>query len=125
MFLERYHDLLKPGGRLLTVIDESVLNTEGQAKSMQKFRKWLRGKFIIRAIVSLPHNAFVNADAGVKTSVLYLTKRKQSSRNEQQPIVFYAESKDIGHNDAGRITSEWGDLGDILQSFNRFQNGSY
>ncbi|MEK7586289.1 MAG: N-6 DNA methylase, partial [Patescibacteria group bacterium] len=32
MFLERYHDLLKPGGKLLTVIDESVLNTEGQGK---------------------------------------------------------------------------------------------
>jgi type I restriction enzyme M protein len=123
MFLERYHDLLKPGGKLLTVIDESVLNTEGQGKSMQKFREWLRSKFIVRAVVSLPHNTFVNADAGVKTSVFYLTKRV--SEDEEQPPVFMAISKDIGHNDAGRITSEWGDLGNILESFQKFQNGDH
>lgn len=123
MFLERYHDLLKPGGKLLTVIDESVLNTEGQGKSMQRFRKWLRDNFIIRAIISLPRNTFVNADAGVKTSVIYLTKR--ASPTEQQPIVFMAISQDVGHNDAGRMTSEWGDLGNILESFNKFHNGDY
>lgn len=123
MFLERYHDLLKPGGKLLTVIDESVLNTEGQGKSMQKFRGWLRSKFILRAIVSLPHNTFVNADAGVKTSVLSMTKRV--SDDEEQPPVFMAMSQDVGHNDAGRITSEWGDLGAILESYEKFQNGDY
>jgi len=123
MFVERYHDLVKPGGKLLTVIDESVLNTEGQGKSMQRFRKWLRENFIIRAIVSLPRNTFVNADAGVKTSVIYLTKR--ASLTEQQPKVFMAISQDVGHNDAGRMTSEWGDLGSILESFKKFQNGDY
>ncbi len=123
MFLERYHDLLKPGGKLLTVIDESVLNTEGQGKSMRLFRQWLRTKFIIRAVVSLPHNTFVNADAGVKTSVLYMTKR--ISEDEEQPTVFMALSKDIGHNDAGRVTSEWGDLREILDSFKRYQDGHY
>ncbi len=123
MFLERYHDVLKPGGKLLTVIDESVLNTEGQGKSMRLFRQWLRTKFIIRAVVSLPHNTFVNADAGVKTSVLYMTKR--ISEDEEQPTVFMALSKDIGHNDAGRVTSEWGDLREILDSFKRYQDGHY
>lgn len=123
MFIERYWDLLKPGGKLLTVIDESVLNTEGQGKSMQRFRRWLREKFIIRAIVSLPKNTFVNADAGVKTSVLYLTKR--ISERELQPKVFMAISQDVGHNDAGRIISEWGDLGNILESFIKFENGNY
>ena len=119
MFLERYHDLLKPGGKLLTVIDESVLNSEGQGKAMQKFRVWLRSKYIVRAIVSLPHNTFINADAGVKTSVLYLTKR---CPDEIQPPVFMAISNDVGHNDAGRKTSEWGDLGNILGSFRKYKN---
>jgi len=90
---------------------------------MQKCRAWLRSKFIIRAIVSLPHNTFVNADAGVKTSVLSMTKRV--SDDEEQPPVFMAISQDIGHNDAGRITSEWGDLGNILESYTKFQNGDY
>ncbi len=123
MFIERYFDLLKPGGKLLTVIDESVLNTEGQGKSMQRFRKWLREKFIIKAIISLPKNTFVNADAGVKTSVVYLTKRV--NEREEQPRVFMAISEDIGHNDTGRETSEWGDLGEILESYKKFQNGNY
>jgi type I restriction enzyme M protein len=123
MFIERYHDILKPGGKLLTVIDESVLNTEGQGKVMQKFRRWLRDRFIVRAIVSLPKNAFVNADAGVKTSVLYLTKK--SSPDERRPKVFMAISNDIGHNDAGRITSEWGDLKSILDFFKNFEDGNY
>ena len=122
MFLERYHDLLKPGGKLLTVIDDSVLNTEGQSKYMRKFRKWLRGKYIIRAIISLPHNTFVNAKAGVKTSVLYLTKRK--NENEVQPPIFMAISKDIGHTDSGRVTSEWGDLEKVLDSYKRFQRAN-
>lgn len=123
MFIERYHDLLKPGGKLLTIIDESVLNTEGQGKSMQRFRKWLREHFIIRAVISLPRNTFVNADAGVKTSVIYLTKR--ASPTEQQPKVFMAISQDVGHNDTGRMTSIWGDLGEILESFKKYQNGDY
>ena len=123
MFIERYYDVLKPGGKLLTVIDESVLNTEGQGKIMQKFRTWLRDKFIIRAVVSLPKNAFVNADAGVKTSVLYLTKKNNTS--EKQPKIFMAISNDIGHNDAGRMTSEWGDLKEILNSYKKFENGEY
>lgn len=123
MFIERYFDLLKPGGKLLTVIDESVLNTEGQGKAMQRFRKWLRERFVIRAIISLPKNTFVNADAGVKTSVLYLTKR--SSPTEEQPSIFMAMSQDVGHNDTGRMISEWGDLGEILNSFRKFQNGEY
>jgi len=123
MFIERYHDLLKPGGKLLTIIDESVLNTEGQGKSMKKFREWLREKFIIRAIISLPKNTFVNQDTSVKTSVLYLTKRE--SKSEKQPEVFMAISKDVGHNDAGRITSELGDLDKIIKAFIKFQNGDY
>ena len=123
MFLERYYDLLKPRGKLLTVIDESVLNTEGQGKIMQNFRKWLREKFIIIAVVSLPRNTFVNADAGVKTSVLYLTKR--GSLNEEQPPVFMAISNNVGHNDAGRITPNSSDLDEIFKSFKRFQNGKY
>jgi type I restriction enzyme M protein len=121
MFIERYYDILRPGGKLLTVIDESVLNTEGSAGSMQLFRKWLREKYIIRAIISLPRNTFINADAGVKTSVIYLTKRQSS--DEIQPPIFMAISNDIGHNDAGRVTSPMGDLEHILKEFKKFESG--
>ena len=75
MSLERYHDLLKPKGKLLTVMDESILNTD----SKQYIRKYIKENFIIRAVISLPRNTFINAKSAVKTSILYLIK-KQSQK---------------------------------------------
>ena len=71
MFLERYWDLLSNDGRLLTVMDESVLNTIRN----RPFREYLLRKFIIRVVISLPKNTFVKAQGSVKTSVLYLRKK--------------------------------------------------
>lgn len=119
MFIERYCDLLEKGGKLLTVIDESVLNTDTNAP----FREYIRTHFIIKAIISLPKNAFVGADVGVKTSVLYLKKKKYP--DEEQPPVFMGISKNIGHNDAGKLTSELNDLPRILDDFKRFENKEF
>jgi len=123
MFIERYYDLLKPHGRLLTVIDESVLNTEGQGESMRKFRRWLRAHYIIKAVISLPKNTFVNADVNPKTSILYLMKKERP--NEEQPDVFMAISENVGHNDVGKPTLERNDLPDILKAYKRFEHGEY
>jgi len=119
MFIERYCDLLKKGGKLLTVIDESVLNTDSNAP----FREYIRKHYIIKAVISLPKNTFVNADTGVKTSVLYLKKKEYL--DEEQPPVFMAISKNVGHNDAGKPTPELNDLPKILNDFKRFENGEY
>ena len=118
MFIERYGDLLNEGGKLLTIIDESVLNTDSKAP----FREYIRKHFIIKAIISLPKNAFVNADTGVKTSILYLKKRK--SPDEEQPKVFMAISKNIGHNDAGKPTPKLYDLDNILEEYKKFEGGN-
>ena len=42
-----------------------------------------------------------------------------------QPPVFMAISNDVGHNDAGRTTSEMGDLDEILTKFKEFQKGNF
>ena len=118
MFIERYCDLLKKGGKLLTVIDESVLNTDSNAP----FREYIRKHFIIKAVISLPKNTFVNADTGVKTSVLYLKKKEYL--DEEQPLVFMAISKDVGHNDAGKPTPELNDLPKILEEYRKFERGN-
>ena len=67
MFLERYSDLLKPGGRLCTIIDESVLNTDTDREA----RLFLLKNFLVRAIISLPQWAFFEAGSNVKTSILF------------------------------------------------------
>lgn len=117
LFLERYSDLLKPHGKLLTIIDESVLN----AYSDKSVRNFIRKNFIIKAVISLPRNTFVNAEAGVKTSILYLMKKQEFE--EEQPAIFMAISENIGHNDAGKKTPELDDLRNIYAEFRKFENG--
>lgn len=94
MFIERYWQLLKPGGRLLTVIDDSILSGKNNAY----IRNFIRERFLIRAIISLHGDAFRRAGARTKTSVLYLTKRL-STEVEEQPDAFVFESRYIGLDD--------------------------
>lgn len=68
MFLERYRDLVVPGGKIFAVIDESVLS----GSSYQHVRNYLRKHFLIRGVVSLPGDTFRRASARVKTSILIL-----------------------------------------------------
>lgn len=119
MFIERYYELLKPHGKLLTIMDESVLNT----KSNKVFRDYIKDKFIIRAVISLPKNTFVNTGSGVKTSVLYLVKKEQPE--EKQPKVFMAISQNVGHTDSGKLTPETSDLDNILVKFREFELGQF
>lgn len=93
MFLERYWRILRGGGRLLTVIDDSVLSGKNNAF----IRQYIRERFIIRGIISLHGDAFQRSGARVKTSVLYLTKRL--SDGEEQPGAFVYESRYIGLDD--------------------------
>lgn len=93
MFMERYWRLLKPGGRLLTVIDDSVLG----GKNYAAVRDFIRERFVIRGIISLHGDAFQRSGARAKTSVLYLTKRNEG--DDSQPDAFVYESRYIGLDD--------------------------
>lgn len=55
LFLDRYYELLKPGGEMLIVLDDTVIN----GKSFRDVREWIIKKFIILGIHSLPFNAFL------------------------------------------------------------------
>ena len=93
MFIERYWHLLKPSGRLITVIDDSVLS----GKKYAAIRAFIREKFIVRGIVSLHGDAFRRSGARAKTSILYLTKRPEDDLS--QPSLFVYESRYIGLDD--------------------------
>ncbi|MEX0875493.1 MAG: N-6 DNA methylase [Actinomycetota bacterium] len=96
MFIERYHDILKPGGRLVTVIDDSILG----ASKYNEVRDFIRKKFIVRGVVSLPGDAFQRAKARVKTSLLLLEKK--TSEDEKQPNVFMYYCTSVGVDDSPR-----------------------
>lgn len=114
MFLERYHDLLTDGGILLTVIDESVLNTQTD----KPFRDWMFRNCYIRAIISLSHWSFFEAGSNVKTSILFLEKKTEPS--EDQPITFYARSENIGYEKMKQDPSK-SDLPQIRNAYFKFK----
>ena len=127
MFIERYWHLLKPGGRLITVIDDSVLS----GKNYASVRAFIREKFMVRGIISLHGDAFQRAGARAKTSVLYLTKRP--SGDLSQPSVFVYESRYIGLDDvttktrpsaaaeARKLAQD--EMSEIVEAFDKYLSG--
>ena len=126
MFLERYRDLAVPGGKILAVIDESVLS----ASSYSHVRDYLRSKFLIRGVISLPGDTFRRASARVKTSILILEVK---TAEETQDDVFMASAVQLGvePKTARRIGMDVGSLAErkkheakkIVADWNRYKKG--
>jgi type I restriction enzyme M protein len=89
MFLERYKDLVQQDGEILAIVDDSVLS----GQSYSHIREYIRRTFILKAIVSLPGDAFRRASARVKTSVLILRLRIDG---ESQGEVFMDSAVSLG-----------------------------
>ena len=89
MFIERYKDLVSDNGKIVAVIDDSVLS----GSSYAYVRDYIRDSFIIEGIISLPGDAFKRASARVKTSVIILRKKQQE---DIQPDIFMASSIYLG-----------------------------
>ena len=70
LFMERWYQLLKPGGRLGVVLPESVFDTT----SNRDIRLFIFRYFWIKAVVSLPHLAFAPYTM-TKTSLLFAQKK--------------------------------------------------
>jgi type I restriction enzyme M protein len=88
MFLERYYDLLRPGGKLVTIIDDTLL-----ASTMFAYvRDFIRSRFLIRAIISLPGDAFRRQGSRVKTSVLLLEKKRDAGDVQPTCFAYFAET---------------------------------
>jgi type I restriction enzyme M protein len=111
LFIERYYDLLEEGGKLITVIDDSLLN----AKNQEPFREWILDRFHIKAVISLPFNTFTNASTTIKTSVVYLEKKQYKSVSNGK--VFMAICNNVGHDDSGRNTPERNNLNRVYDKW--------
>lgn len=93
MFLERYWHVLKPGGRLITVIDDTLLSSN----VFDYVRNFIRERYLIRGIISLPGDTFRRSGSRVKTSVLVLEKKR--SQTDKQPRCFAFFSEYLGIDD--------------------------
>ncbi len=114
LFIARYVDFLRTGGRLFIILDNSVLNSS----SHREYRNYIRNNFIIKAIFQLPTHAFVNQEAGGITSILYLEKRKNLTQ-EQSPI-FARHITKVGHGISGKEKLE-DDFTDILKEHEQYE----
>ena len=103
MFIERYRDLLVPGGKVLAVLDDSLLGN----KRFARVRAFMREHFILRAVISLPGDAFQRAGARVKTSIVSMTRRRSPA--EVQPDVFMWYCTAVGVEDSARQRVDAGD----------------
>jgi type I restriction enzyme M protein len=70
LFIERWFQLLRPGGSFCCIVPESILDTGGN----REIRKFLLGHFRVRAVVSLPYDAF-RPFTSTKTAILLAEKR--------------------------------------------------
>ncbi len=115
LFLTRYEKLLKAGGEMLIVLDDTILN----GKTYEDLRKWILDKFIILGVHSLPFNTFLKAKANIKTSILHL--RKKRNENDIQGTIFMSISNNIGHDNSLRDTPSRNNLIEVLIAYLEWQ----
>ncbi|MEW8552654.1 MAG: N-6 DNA methylase [Candidatus Thiodiazotropha sp.] len=101
LFIDRCLQLLKPGGRLLIVLPDGILCNSGDryvreylmGRKDEATGRFIGGKAIVKAVVSLPPVTFQLSGAGAKTSFVYLQKKRPG--DEQGP-VFMAVAESVG-----------------------------
>ena len=83
LFIDRCLALLKPGGRLLVVIPDSIISANGMPAIL---RQRLSQYAFIKLIVELPTVTFAQAGTRTKTHILYLQKCLPNTL-ARQPIL--------------------------------------
>ena len=116
MPIERIWQFLKPGtGKAAIVLPDGILTNS----SMQYVRGFILEKFQLLAVVSLPQCAFAHFGAGVKASVIFVRKRKDSEKPNGDEAIFMAAPELIGYDATGRKTES--QLDEIVSKYEEFR----
>lgn len=114
LFIERCIDFLREGtGRMAIVLPDGILTNS----SLQYVRDFIMERAQILAIVSLPQFAFAHFGAGVKSSLIFLRKKKQNEKSGNYPI-FMATAEHIGYDATGRKDP----INDLETIYEEYQN---
>lgn len=99
LLLERQIRLLRPGGRLCSVIPEGILSN----KNDRTVRHFLLQECVVRAIIRLPQDAFKMSEGAACTSILYAVKKDpRDPATCAQGDIFFARAEFIGTTPSGR-----------------------
>lgn len=116
LFVERIWQFLKSGtGKAAIVLPDGILTNS----SMQYVRDFILEKFQLLAVVSLPQCAFAHFGAGVKASVIFVRKRKDSEKPNGDEAIFMAAPELIGYDATGRKTES--QLDEIVSKYEEFR----
>lgn len=96
--LERCFQFLKPGGRMAIVLPEGLLKN----KSAKFVRRWIEQIAEIKAIISLPEEAFTAFGAMVKTSLCIFRKLNVGEAPKDETPTFLAEIENLGYEPTGK-----------------------
>ena len=115
LFIERCLTFLKSGtGKMAIVLPDGILTNS----SLQYVRDFIMEKSQILAVVSLPQFAFSHFGAGVKSSLVFVRKKKENAQTENYPI-FMAIAEHIGYDATGR-KDPINDLEKIYEEYQKF-----
>ncbi len=115
LFIERCLDFLKPDGKMAIVLPDGILTNS----SLQYVRDFLMEKSQVLAVVSLPQFAFTHFGAGVKSSLVFVRKKKDNEKTGNYPI-FMAIAEHIGYDATGR-EDPINDFDMILEAYREFE----
>lgn len=119
--LKRVRDASLPvewrGGVLSLVIDEAVLNTREYAGA----REFIRRHFFLKAVISLPRDAFEDlARTTAKTSILYLIRKEDPAVQQREP-VFFAHTERTGPSSSDLLKPN--DLNPVCVAYDAWRAG--
>ena len=119
LFLERNIEWLKPGGRMIIVLPDSVLGNS----TLESERKFIEQRARLVATVSLPADTFGPSGAKSKTSFVVLEKLAEGDTDFTDHDVFIAEIQHIGYDFTGRPTKEANQLPEVIDAFLEWEDG--
>lgn len=96
LFLDRNLQLLRPGGLLLIVLPDGILEP-----AYEYAHKYLLDKAELKAVVSLPRDTFAIAGTVAKTSFLFLQKRGEERLDRR--TIYMAVADHVGFLKKGSV----------------------
>lgn len=98
LFLERCVNLLKPKGRMAIVLP----NNKFGGKEFAGLRRWLLQRVRIVGVIGLPNSTFM-PHTSVKTSIMFVEKRKSVLKTLPSENIFFGISEKSGKDSKGSL----------------------
>lgn len=113
--LERCFQFLKPGGKLAIVLPDGALKN----KNANFVRKWVEEVAELKAVISLPEDAFNAYGAMVKTSLCIFKKYDDSEKEKSSDSkTLLLELDNIGYDATGRFKNG-SEIQDAIKLFHK------